>query len=259
MIPIEDREDEVRLEKLRDILLVEDRKKVEDLKQNIEDQLLELKQSFPKVYEDTINKLIEKKLKDSQEEIVNIIYPVLGKMIKRYVTLQIKTFKDAVDDRIKNTFTVRTVMQKMKASIFGVEESDMIFSDIKNHQVEEAYIIEKHSGLLVGNASRGTTIDKDVLAGMLTAIKAFGEDALKVEQQDLSAISYDSYQIYLQSAYSYYVALVISGPISSNQENELEDEILDFAEKNLTNISSQNRDEQVAKMSEHLRRTFIQT
>lgn len=257
MIPINNREDDLHLEKLREILLLEDRKRVDDLQKNIEDQLLELQQTFPKKYEETVNQLIEKKLKHSQEEIVNVIYPVLGKMIKRYVTLQIKTFKDAVDDRIKNTFTIKTFMQKMKASFFGMQESDMIFSDTKDYQVEEAYIIEKNSGLLVGIASKGATIDKDVLAGMLTAIKAFGEDALKVEQQDLSAISYDSYQIYLQSAHSYYIALVLSGPVSSNQEVELGDKILDFAGKHLQNINSQNRDKQVGKMSEYLHHSFI--
>ena len=228
------------------------------LQADFEEQFQQLKQNFPNEYEAAVNQLIEQKLKDSQEDILNVIYPALGKMIKKYVTLQIKTFKDAVDERVKNTFTVKTFMQKMKASIFGVDESDMIFSDLVNYQVDAAYIIEKHSGLLVGHASRETIIDEEVLGGMLTAIKGFVEDAFKKERQNLSGITYDSFQIFMQSAPSYYLALAISGPLSSAEESKLGDKFLDFADEHLKNINSQNRDEQVEQISEQLRRIFIE-
>jgi len=265
--------DEILLGKLREILLREEREKLASienkfeqpayLKEKIspifEEQLTLLKQNFPKEYEATVNQLIEEKLKNSQEEIVNLIYPTLGKMVKKYVTLQIQSFKDAVDDRIKNTFTVRTVIQRAKASIFGVKESDVIFSGIKNYQIEEVFLIEKNSGLLVGTASRGTTIDKDVVGGMLTAIKSFGEDAFKKEEQDLSSINYDSFKIILQSFYSYYIALVVSGSISSVQQTELGDEILDFAEEHLKDITTQDRDQHVEIMSKKLYDIFLET
>jgi len=263
--------DEILLSKLREILLREEREKLASIENKLhepayledritpifEEQLTQLKQNFPKEYEAAVNKLIEEKLQNSQEEIVNLIYPTLGKMIKKYVNLQIQLFKDGVDERIKNTITVKTVVQRVKASIFGVKESDVIFSNIKDYQIEEVFLIEKNSGLLVGTASRGTTIDKEVVGGMLTAIKSFGEDAFKKGEQDLSSINYDSFKIILQSFYSYYVALVISGSISSVQQAELGDEVLDFAEEHLKGISTQNRDDNMESISKELYNNFL--
>ena len=178
-------------------------------------------------------------------------------MIKKYVTLQIQSVKEAVDDRIKNTFTVKTFFQRMKASVFGVKESDVIFSDSIRYQVEEAFLIEKNSGLVVGTASRGTTMDKDVIAGMLTAIKAFGEDAFKKEDQDISSINYDSYKIIPQNFHSYYLALVVSGSISSTEHNELVDKIWDFGKAYIKEISIQDRDKNVDEISKKLHDKFI--
>jgi len=272
MTPIKNRDaEEVRLEKLKEILLREEREKIKDIQNKVgdpaylqekispifEEQFNQLKQNFPEEYEAKVNQLIDEKLESSQEAIVNVIYPVLGKMIKKYVTLQIQSVKDVVDERIKNTFTAKTLIQRMKASVFGVKESDVIFSDLINYQVEEAFLNEKNSGLVVGTASRGTTMDKDVVAGMMTAIKAFGEDAFKKEKQDLSSINYDSYKIIFQNFHSYYLALVVSGSISSTQQNELGDKILDFGEEHLKEISSQDRDEYVDDISQKLHDMFI--
>ncbi len=272
MTPIKNRNaEEIRLDKLKEILLGDEREKIKNIQNKVEDpaylqkkvspafeaQFNQLKQNFPREYEDKVNQLIDEKLESSQEAIVNVIYPVLGKMIKKYVTLQIQSVKDAVDDRIKNTFTAKTFFQRMKASVFGVKESDVIFSDLINYQVEEAFLIEKNSGLVVGTASRGATMDKDVIAGMLTAIKAFGEDAFKKEEQDISSINYDSYKIILHGFHSYYLALVVSGSISSTQQNELGDIILDFGEAHLKKISSQDRDTYVEDISKKLHDKFI--
>lgn len=272
MTPIKNRNaEEIRLDKLKDILLREDREKIQDIQNKVEDptyiqekvspifeeQFNQLRQNFPEEYEAKVNQLIDEKLESSQEAIVNVIYPVLGQMIKKYVTLQIQSVKDAVDDRIKNTFTVKTFFQRMKASVFGIKESDVIFSDAINYLVEEAFLIKKNSGLVVGTASRGTTMDKDVIAGMLTAIKAFGEDAFKKEEQAISSINYDSYKIILQDFPSYYLALVVSGSISSNQQDELGDEILDFAATHIKKISHQDRDQFVGDISKKLHDKFI--
>lgn len=274
MTPINNRNaDDILLAKLKEILLKEERERIEAIANRLEEpayleekispifeeQINELKRNFPKEYEATINQLIEQKIKDSQEDIVNIIYPMLGKMIKKYVTLQIQSFKDAADERIKNTFTVSTVIQKMKASFFGVKESDVILSTLIDYQIEEVYLIQKNSGLLLGTASRGTTIDRDVIAGMLTAIKAFVEDAFKREQEDLELIQYQTYKIILQSFPSSYLAVAINGSISNAQQNQLQDKILDFASENLKDVDEQVQSDNVQIISDRLYNIFIES
>jgi len=73
--------DEIRLNKLKEILLKEERARID----GIQKQLDVLKNEFPKEYEEVVNKLIQQKLKDSQDDIVNAIFPSVGKMIKKYI------------------------------------------------------------------------------------------------------------------------------------------------------------------------------
>lgn len=109
----------------------------------------------------------------------------------------------------------------------------MILNAIDHLVIDEVYLIQRHSGLLLASASRENTINSDVIAGMLTAIKAFVEDAFEKEAQELDLIQYDSYKIFLQNFHNYYIAVVLSGAMSASDKGELSNRLLDFAEQYL--------------------------
>ncbi len=73
-------------------------------------------------------------------------------------------------------------------------------------------------------------MDEDMVAGMLTEIKSFVEDAFKKDNQDLQYIEYDLFQIHIQNFSAYYNAVVISGTFNVILKNKLEDKLLDFAQ-----------------------------
>jgi len=54
-----------------------------------------------------------------------------------------------------------------------------------------------------------------MLAGMLTAIKSFVEDAFMSEEQNLETINYELYTLHIQNFYNYYITAVISGPYNA--------------------------------------------
>lgn len=245
--------DEILLKKLKEILLKEERERVD----TIQEQLDLLKTTFPKQYEGLINKLIEEKIKSSQDDIVNAIFPSVGKMIKKYINLQIETLKDSVDDKFKKAFTIKDLFRNVKSSLFGVKLSDEMLTSLVDFQIEEVYLIQKDSGLLIGSASRETTLDQDVIAGMLTAIKAFVEDAFKREKEDLESIQYGTYKIILQNFHSYYIAMAISGILSSTQKDQLGNRLLNFADTYLKRVGSQPNQTEIEEISEHLKEEFL--
>jgi len=245
--------DEVRLKKLKEILLKEERERVDA----IQEQLDLLQNNFPKEYEKIVNTLIEQKLKSSQEDIVNAIFPSVGKMIKKYINLQIETLKDSIDEKFKKAFTIKDLLRNVRSSVFGVKRSDEILTSLAKFQIEEVYLIQKHSGLLIGIASREKTLDQDVIAGMLTAIKAFVEDAFKREEEDLESIQYGTYKIILQNFPSYYIAMAVSGILSSNQKSQLGNRLLNFADTYLKQIGTQPDQSKIEEISQALKREFL--
>lgn len=97
------------IELLKQILLREDRSEVEQLKAilNNPDQLSEkispimekhladMRQNFPVEYNSMVERIVTKKLENSQEELLNTISPVMGQMIRKYVQHQFQLLKES--------------------------------------------------------------------------------------------------------------------------------------------------------------------
>ena len=103
-------------------------------------------------------------------------------------------------------------------------------------------LYEKGSGLLLGNHSTTETMDKDMVSGMLTAIKSFVEDAFSGGAQNLEAIEYELYTIHIQNFFSYYIAVVVSGNYTRSFESKLENDLLELSKKLTSKITSLSRE-----------------
>lgn len=225
----------------------------------VEDHIDFIKQNFPEEFTAIINKQIEQKIKDSQEEILNVITPVLGKLIRKSITHQFQILKESIDKRVRSTFSKRGFFGR----IFGFNKKeekvdvDIIISEADPAIIEEIYVIQRDSGLLLGSAPEEESLDQDVIAGMFTAIKAFVEDAFKIEHEELAMIEYDNYKIYIQNFHSYYIAVAISGSVSAAEKDTISEKLYDFAEKELKLIPKSIDDSVTNRVSAELNNYFF--
>jgi len=67
-------------------------------------------------------------------------------------------------------------------------------SQLDSPEVHEVYLVQRESGLLLGSYAKEKNTDQDVIAGMLTAIKSFAEDAFNRGKEDLEMIQYENYK-----------------------------------------------------------------
>ena len=236
------------IELLKQILLKEDRGEMEQIKAIlnnpnqlskkispiVEQHLEYLKKNFPKEYYNTIEQIIDRKLESSQEELLNTISPVMGQMIKKYIQHQFQLLKESLDQQLDETFNQGTI-GKIRHLFSGKKKttSSEIIANLDRPLIEEIYVIEHFSGILLGSASRVNTIDIDVIAGMLTAIKSFVEDAFKRGKEHLEMIQYGTFSILLVNFHSYYIAAAVSGSMSMKERAALEADLEKFAEKEL--------------------------
>lgn len=229
--------------RLKDILLKEEREEIKKVQETIyneenlskeispivEERIEFLKQNFPEEFKVVVDQMMVEKIRNSKDEIVNAIYPEVGKMIKKYVGHQIQILKEGIESQIKGTFNSAGFFGSIKARLGWKKTSEEIIQNLNKPVVEEIFIVQKNSGLLAGSATRNDIVDQDVVAGMLTAIKAFVEDAFNKGNEDLETIEYGSYRIILQSFPSWYMAVALSGTLSMKEKDELSNKILDFA------------------------------
>lgn len=245
-----------RFELLKELLLEDDRKNFKILKQEIveyekfqhkvspliDEKIEDLKKNFPEYFGDTITQTIKIQIRDSQDEVVEALYPIIGKLIKKYIIAEISKLTQAVNETINNKFSIKQILRRLFKG--KRTDADDVFEHVFPPVIEEIFVIEKNSGLLAGNYSRGNIADKDMVSGMLTAIKAFVEDAFHKENQDLEDIKFETFQLSIYNFKTIYIAVATSGVLNSDFKEQLADDINIFAEivlRDRTYLSEEER------------------
>lgn len=245
----------VGFEKLKEILLEQDREDRNELAQKLEEldkqlnekeQLEErinpiltdeegaLRKNFSGLFGPQITESIKRQIKDSQDEVVEALYPIIGRMIKKYITSEIEKLSEKVDAQMELAFSWEGWKLRIKAWISGTPQKDMVLSNLIEPKIEEIFVIERNSGILIGSYSKKGSLDGDMVAGMLTAIKAFVEDAFSADAQELESIDYENYKVIIKNFKSFFISVVCSGGMSSAFKDKLDDQLLTFAEKVLS-------------------------
>ncbi|TVZ57082.1 hypothetical protein OD91_2388 [Lutibacter sp. Hel_I_33_5] len=233
-----------RFEILKDLLLQDERENFNTLKEEVlvqekfsgrvsplvDEKIEDLRENFPEYFGDTITETIKIQIRDSQDEVVEALYPIMGKLIKKFIVKEIADLSDSINQKIKESFSFKEKIKRFFRNDKNVNQGDEILQDVFEPILEEIFIIEKDSGLLAGSYSRGNIADKDMVSGMLTAIKSFAEDAFSKEGQNLEDIKFETFQLTIHNFKSIYIAIASSGILTPGFKNKLSDDINSLAE-----------------------------
>ncbi|WP_405566163.1 cell envelope biogenesis protein OmpA [Polaribacter sp. Asnod6-C07] len=238
-----------RFELLKELLLTDDRKEFEALSAKflektevkkevapvIDQKIDDFKDNFSDHFGGHITEAIKVQIRDSQDEVVEALYPIIGKLIKKFIVAEIAKLTDTINETINDKFSITQIIKRLFKG--KRTDADDVLQEVFEPIIEEIFVIEKDSGLLRGSFSRGSIADKDMVSGMLTAIKSFAEDAFSKEGQDLEDIKFETFQLSIQNFKSIYIATAASGIINSEFKEELLDDINILAEKVLMDRS----------------------
>ena len=146
---------------------------------------------------------IRVQIRDSRQEMVEALYPVILETVMRAVTEFLREVQRNIDARLKTTFKFGGFMKRFGARLRGVSASELTLRESFTFSLEEIFLIQHESGLLV--AHRGRTDeendDSDLIGGMLTAIRDFAQDSFGegMPDQELREIEFGDERIIIQS------------------------------------------------------------
>lgn len=255
---------EEKLKILKEILLTEEREfdndllfKIEKITREqsklnesiepfVEERIKQFIKEIPITLGPTIIQTLKTEIKKSQEAVAEALYPIMGKMIKKYVQAEIKKLNDNFNSKIESNFSFFSRFKREKKPT-----SEAFLKEQYKGIIEHVMVIEKGSGILKANYVKTQNIDQDMMAGMLTAIKSFAEDAFAKANLELERIDYELYTIHLQNFSKYYIAVVISGIYDDEFKDRLEDVLLDFAQNVIQKDDLDNKDNFARKIKEY--------
>ena len=227
-----------QFEELRKIILSDDREENKERNQRLLARIDAL--------ENQLNDPDEfvKILHNSKEQVVDMLGPHVGKLIRKFIRTEIERINEEITKRRKAIFSFDFLKRKKK--------------DEANGHLEQVFIIHKDSGLVIGEYGNEDTIEPDMIASMLTAIKSFVQSAFNDGNSDLESLEYGEFTILLFNFEQFYFALITEGILTKEMKSLLFDECLELADESISALSFKEIDDQLTRqVNEHIQKTFF--
>lgn len=240
------------LAEIKQILLEEEiqeqqavKKEVESLKSELQMQHFEenrlnpyfeqkinyLQQNFPELFGSFVSTAVKVQLRESQDEVVEALYPIMGRLVRKFIASELQAIAESIDKRLNEVLSPDAWWQRFLDFFNGKKTEVEVMKHISRPKLEEIFLIDLNSGLLLGHYSYNNLIDPDIIAGMLTGIKSFVEHAFMQGPQELQSLEYDKYKLLVNSLHTVYIAFVVEGNVTPEYKADLFNLTLSFAEK----------------------------
>ncbi len=180
-------------------------------------------------------KLIKKLQKDvillqekdiiEKDQLFDLIYPLVGKIVMKKITEAFSALVNYINEKLNNTLNFQLWRWKIQAKMKGVPLSEIVIRESLPFYINEIFIIDKNSSILLGYASRKNeeSADKDLVGSMLIAINDFIATSFKKKQGHVvDQIQYGENKIYIKDSPYFYGAVVTSGTPTLEFFNEFD-------------------------------------
>ena len=169
----------------------------------------------------------------SRDDIVDALYPAIGQMINRAVNEAMRDLARSIDERLKKA-QPRNPFVSARSQIS--EGEYQLRAAIPFH-IGEIFLIHRTTGILIAHSAGDAHInDRDLISGMLTAIRSFARDAFGQGNEELESIEYESEQIVFAVGSAAYLAAVIQGVPPTDFRQNLEKLVIQMHAANYDEI-----------------------
>lgn len=232
------KDDEIML-RLKEILVGDEQKKQEEfqselkklentlynkdeLKSEIDPILDERIEDLRKQFNQFFGKQVQQQIKNSEEELIVALTPLMGKLIQKWIAHEFVEFKSNINEHIKESTSLpERIYWKVMSSLFPVKTGMKILMEaINTAKIIDIFIIQKETGFMMAKYSdEETTMNENQIAGMMTALINFGQDALKVGvKEKIEEIKYELYSVHIFNDFNFYAAILFKHGVQGNSK-----------------------------------------
>jgi cytoskeletal protein RodZ/predicted transcriptional regulator len=170
------------------------------------------KEEMAKAFSPIMGEAIRNQIRDSRQDMVDAIYPIIGASVQKSVTETLREIQRNIDERLRRTS--RDWWRSSMARLRGVSSSELTLRDSMPFSLEQMFLIQHDSGLLLANypVEEGQ-FSSGLIGGMLTAIRSFARDSFGqgTDETELDEIQYGDERIIISGGQFCYLAAVIRG------------------------------------------------
>ncbi|MEA2111977.1 MAG: hypothetical protein U9P71_08020, partial [Campylobacterota bacterium] len=166
---------------------------------------------------------LRKYIKNHREHVTDLLYPVVGSMISKYVAQMLKDMMNDVNEKIQNGLSVDNIKRKITAKIKGVSESELLLYEAMPVHVKAVLLIHKQMGAVIAHRvdTKSSIDEPEMVASMLTALTDFINSWIDKQESfnEVNEINYGTSKIYLEASGHSYLAVLIEGQLTQEFMN----------------------------------------
>ncbi|MEM9359277.1 MAG: OmpA family protein [Pseudomonadota bacterium] len=172
---------------------------------------------------------IQVELRNSQDELVDILYPITGRMVKAYVATAMSDLVRQLNRRIEQN----GAMLRLRSMVSGKSVAELAIVDSQHLKVEEIFLIRRGSGALVARWPAGVAkSNSDVhVSGVISAINDFATHTFQADGGQLRSFELDEFNIFLRASPAYLVAAKCRGIAPTGTDAIFDDEFISLLER----------------------------
>ncbi len=181
----------------------------------IDERIEDLRNQFDQLFGDKV----QQQIKNSEEELIVALTPVMGKLIQKWIAYEFNEFNSSINEYIKNSTSIPEIIYwKLRSFILPRGTAGKILMEaIDTAKIIDIFIIQKETGFMMAKYSDKETMNQNQIAGMMTALINFGQDALKVGvREKIEQIKYELYTVNIYNDFNYYAAILFEHGIQGN-------------------------------------------
>ncbi len=172
---------------------------------------------------------IKTEIRNSQDEMVEILHPLTGRMVQAYVTSAMKDLISQINQRIDQN----PMMLRMRSWTTGKSVAELAIADRQRLQVQEVFLIRRGSGELLAHwPYSNTPSNADIhMSGVLAAINEFAATAFAEEGGNFRSFEFDDLQVFLRASPAYLLAARCDGIAPGGVERIFDEEFIATLER----------------------------
>lgn len=116
----------------------------------------------------------------NRQSLIDALFPIIGPLIRKSIAEALRNLVADLNGAIESSFTLRGLRWRIEAWRAGVPYAQVVLKHRLAYAIDHVFLIERESGLVLHHeAAPGLPeLDKDAIAGMLTALGDFVGDSV---------------------------------------------------------------------------------
>ena len=225
-------------ERLKELLLGEERERVEKLEHTLDEpdehsrllsrdlpRAIRARTSQDNKLSKALSPAVEDILHDSVRRdprtMADALYPVMGPSIRRSIAEALRAMVQSLNDVLSSSFSWQGLKWRLEAMRTRKPFAEVVLLHSLVYRVEQAFLIHKKTGLLLQHLTAEAVehMDPDMVSAMLTAIQDFVRDSFSMQDEGLDSLRLGQLDVIIEQGPDAVLALVVRGraPADLNQ------------------------------------------